>query len=229
MTTAVMCLPFAGAGAGIYRRWRGAESAALRAVPIQVPGREEEFGEPFYTTIAEAASGTARRIQDAAVDGQPFLVFGHSFGAILAYEATRHLAETGGPLPRRLVVSGSTSPSYRQAERLDGDDEEVIERAKAIAGRDIPEYTEPQLRDLLLPVMRADVNLMADYVPLGRDPLPLPITAIRGDQDPLAPEKEWLDWAAFTSEDFDTAEFTGGHMYLTECWPQLWKTLEQLV
>lgn len=229
MTTSVMCLPYAGAGAGVYRPWQLQDSAALRAVPIQVPGREREFGKPFYRDFSEAAAGTARRIREAAADGQPFIVFGHSFGALLAYEAVRHLVDTGGTLPRHLVVSGSVSPSHRQAERLDGDDEEVVARARAIACRDIPEYADPRLRDILLPIMRADVNLLAEYPPPARDPLPVPITAIRGDQDHLVPEKEWLDWEAFTSAGFDAIEFVGGHMFVTDRWPELWKTLERLV
>ncbi len=63
MTTTLICLPYAGAGAGIYRPWQGLSTPHLTAVPIQVPGREEEFNDPFYPTIAAAAAGTAARMR----------------------------------------------------------------------------------------------------------------------------------------------------------------------
>ncbi|WP_310722954.1 alpha/beta fold hydrolase [Streptomyces sp. N2A] len=228
MTTTLMCLPYAGAGAGVYRSWRRRESEVLRAVPVQVPGREEEFNRPFYRTMAEAAAGTAERFR-AAAGKEPFVVFGHSFGAILAYEAVQHLVATGGPLPDHLVVSGSTSPRHRQAERLDPDDEVAAAQAAAIAGREIEIFADPLARSLLLPAMRADVDLLADYTPATLTPLPLPLTALRGDADHLAPAEEWLDWSAFTSAAFRTAEFPGGHMYLTDHWDEVWRTLEELL
>ncbi|MDC7340757.1 thioesterase domain-containing protein [Streptomyces lydicus] len=150
MTTTLFCLPYAGAGAGVYRPWFRRESGVLRAVPVQVPGREEEFNAPFYRTMAEAAAGTAERIR-AAAGKEPFVVFGHSFGAILAYEAVRHLVATGGPLPAHLVVSGSTSPRHRQAEPLDADDEVAAAQAAAIAGREIEVFADPTARALLSP------------------------------------------------------------------------------
>ncbi|MCX5403591.1 alpha/beta fold hydrolase [Streptomyces sp. NBC_00335] len=228
MTIRLMCLPYAGAGAGVFRPWLHRDSAVLRAVPIQVPGREEEFTEPFYATMAEAAAGTAERIR-AAAGTEPFVVFGHSFGATLAYEATHHLMATGGPVPDHLVVSGAVSPRHRQAEALDGDDEEVAAQAAAIAGRPIAAFADPALRAILLPAMRADVNLLAGYAPSTLSPLPMPLTAVRGEADHLAPAAEWLDWSTFTSGAFRTVQFGGGHMYLTEQWSELWKTLEELV
>ncbi|MFI0786145.1 thioesterase II family protein [Streptomyces lydicus] len=228
MTTTLFCLPYAGAGAGVYRPWFRRESEVLRAVPVQVPGREEEFNAPFYRTMAEAAAGTAGRIS-AAAGKEPFVVFGHSFGAILAYEAVRHLVATGGPLPVQLVVSGSTSPRHRQAEPLDADDEVAAAQAAAIAGREIEVFADPTARALLLPAMRADVGLLADYAPTAHTPLPVPLTALRGDADHLAPAAEWRDWSAFTSGPFSAVEFPGGHMYLTDRWAEVWRAVEALV
>ncbi|MEW2468002.1 alpha/beta fold hydrolase [Streptomyces sp. NPDC046994] len=225
--TTLICLPYAGAGAGIYRPWQRLSSPALQAVPVQVPGREEEFGRPFYRNMTEAAAGTAERIR-AVVGGDPFIVFGHSFGAFLAYESVRCLANTGGPLPLHLAVSGSTSPCKNRTERLDGTDEEDAAWAEWINGEPVEAFIDPGLRSLLLPILRADMNLLADHRPGDCDPLPLPITALRGDADQLVPPDAWLDWSRYTSTDFRAIEFAGGHMYVQHSWTELWKTLEDL-
>ncbi|MFB7785193.1 thioesterase II family protein [Streptomyces vinaceus] len=225
--TTLICLPYGGAGAGIYRPWRRLSSPVLQAVPVQVPGREEEFGQPFYRTMAEAAAGTAERIR-AVVGAGPFMVFGHSFGAVLAYEAVRYLADTGGPRPLHLVVSGSAGPCGDRTERLDGTDDEDAARAAWINGGPVEAFTDPGLRSLLLPILRADINLLADHRPGACEPLPIPITALRGDADQLVPVDAWRDWARYTSADFRAIEFPGGHMYVQHSWTELWKMLEDL-
>ncbi|MFE5027989.1 thioesterase II family protein [Streptomyces sp. NPDC056656] len=227
--TKLICLPYAGAGAGVYRPWRTMSTGRLKAVPIQLPGREEEYGAPFYATIADAAKDVAERLR-AAVGDEPFAIFGHSFGSILAYEATQYLVEHGGPLPEHIVVSGSVSPRHRERRPVSADDDEqAVADLKAMVGQDIESLNHPELRALLLPVLRADVQLLNDYEPARRAPLPVPLTAVRGDADGMVPVPKWRDWSAFTSAAFRELEMSGGHMYLADDWALVWKTLEELL
>jgi surfactin synthase thioesterase subunit len=226
--TKMMCLPYAGAGAGVYRTWAGYTSDRLVAVPIQLPGREEEYTTPFYASIAEAAAGTATRIR-AAAGADPFIIFGHSFGSILAYEAAHVLAATGGPVPERVIVSGSVSPRRRRRMSIsEVSDEQAVADLREVIGHDIEALNHPELRELLLPAMRADIRLLGDYMPSTLEPLRMPLTAIRGDADAMAPVSGWMDWSRFTSACFGAIEMSGGHMFLTESWPLLWKTIEEL-
>ncbi|GAA2689326.1 thioesterase II family protein [Streptomyces lunalinharesii] len=227
--TKLICLPYAGAGAGVYRPWRRLSSPRLEAVPIQLPGREEEYGAPFYATVAEAAEDIAGRLR-AAVGAEPYSIFGHSFGSILAYETTHHLIEHGGPLPEQIVVSGSVSPRHRDRHLIAADDDEqAVADLRDVVGRDIESLNHPELRALLLPALRADVQLLNDYEPVERAPLPLPLTAIRGEADAMVPVPQWRDWSAFTSAAFRELEMPGGHMYLADDWALAWKTIEELL
>ncbi|MGV4927981.1 thioesterase (plasmid) [Streptomyces sp. BHT-5-2] len=228
--TKLICLPYAGAGAGVYRPWRAMSTPRLEAVPIQLPGREEEYGAPFYATIAEAAEDIAGRIR-AAVGTEPYSLFGHSFGSILAYETTQQLIGHGGPLPEQIVVSGSVSPRHRERRLISADDDEqAVADLRDMVGQDIESLNHPDLRALLLPVLRADVKLLSDYEPAaGRAPLPIPLTAIRGDADVMVPVPEWRDWSAFTSAAFRELQMPGGHMYLADDWGLVWKTIEELL
>ncbi|KPC60638.1 thioesterase II family protein [Streptomyces chattanoogensis] len=227
--TKMMCLPYAGAGAGVYRPWQRLSSPRLEAVPIQLPGREEEFTEPFYTSVSEAVERTTARIRTAAGSDR-FVLFGHSFGAVLAFEVTQHLLAIGGPLPEHVIVSGAVSPRRRRQLKVsDVDDEQAVNDVQAMTGRSVEALHHPELRSLLLPVMRADVRLLSNYVPTTSEPLPMPLTAMRGREDHSVPVPDWLDWAAFAAGPFEAVEMAGGHMYLTDDWPLIWKTVEELL
>ncbi len=224
----MMCVPYAGAGAGVYRAWQRSVGIALEAVPIQLPGREEEFTAPFHRTVREAAEDVAGRIVSAS-DSRPFVVFGHSLGAVLAYEATRHLHESGGPLPRHLIVSGSVSPRRRRPPGLPADTGRAVSRLREMTGQPMEAFADPELRDILLPALRADMAMLDRYRPAPRQPLPVPLTAIRGTSDTHVPVADWRDWETFTSAGFQTVEMSGGHMYLIDSWPAVLRTAEELV
>jgi surfactin synthase thioesterase subunit len=174
-----------------------------------------------------AAEDVAGRVADEA-GGAPFVLFGHSLGALLAYEATRHLRETGGPLPRHLVVSGSVSPRRRRPEKLSDDPVRAVAQLRELTGQ--PEaFADPEIRDLLLPALRADIAMSEGYRPQPHRPLPVPLTALRGTADASVPAADWRDWAAYTSAGFRAVEFPGGHMYLTESWPDVLRAVAALV
>ncbi|MEU3031644.1 thioesterase II family protein [Streptomyces incarnatus] len=223
----MMCVPYAGAGAGVYRGRRPEPGAELDVVPVQLPGREEEFTAPFHRTVRAAAEDVAGRVAGLA-DGAPYILFGHSLGALLAYEATRHLLETGGPPPRHLVVSGSVSPRRRRPEKLSDDPAQAVAQLRELTGQ--PEaFADPEIRDLLLPALRADIAMAEGYRPQPHRPLPVPLMALRGTLDASVPVTDWWDWAAYTSAGFWTVEFPGGHMYLTESWPAVLRAVAELV
>ncbi|MEU7576189.1 alpha/beta fold hydrolase [Streptomyces sp. NPDC041068] len=226
----VLCLPYAGAGAGVYRPWQHDPGPALSPIPIQLPGREEEFSLPHHHSMAAAVADVVRRVR-AAADGEPFVLFGHSLGAVLAHEAARQLLASGGPIPRHLVVSGSVSPRRRRPPRPFPTDPDAftVARLRELTGAPLETLEHPELRDLLLPALLADLALLDDYrPPQDPAPLPLPITAIRGSSDATVPVLDWQDWEAYTSAAFRGLQLPGGHMYLTDSWPSVRQTLERL-
>lgn len=214
--TAVFCLPFAGAGATFYRGWPPAPRGAVTVVPVQLAGREERFADEPYAGIGAAVDDLAATVATGAGRGR-FALFGHSFGAVLAFELARALCAAGGPVPVHLVVSGTADPGTPPGRRSAGlNDDDFVARVEQLAGYVHPALADPDLRDVVLPALRADVALHEAYRSTVDAPLPAPITAFRGSRDHLVTADGARRWAGWTSARFALREFDGGHMYLAE-------------
>ncbi|MFI0820608.1 thioesterase II family protein [Streptomyces sp. NPDC021098] len=210
----LICLPFAGSGAGFYRSWNSVPPG-LRVVPLQLPGREEMFLEEPFTDVSKAASALAPQVRQLVGDQAPFALFGHSLGAVLAYELARELCGRSGL--RHLYVSGSPGPESRRAQRATGlDDKEFLARVGEFAGYRHAAFDDPGLRELLLPLLRADVAMHENYVSDAGAPLPLPVTSLRGADDRLVSQAQAEEWRTTTEAAFTYRELPGGHMYLVD-------------
>ena len=104
----LFCFPHAGAGASAYRDWEKELAADLHVCRVQLPGREERSGEPAFTHVSEIAEVLAKELQPWF--DRPFVFFGHSMGALIAFELTRKLRSVGAALPQHLFVTGRAAP-----------------------------------------------------------------------------------------------------------------------
>ncbi|WP_424187029.1 thioesterase II family protein [Actinokineospora sp. G85] len=215
MTHKLFCLPYAGGGASFYRAWPDSGPRGPEVCPVQLPGREERFAEPLHESIDQAADDVVRRITPAVGQGDAVSLFGHSFGAVLAFEVARRLS---GLLPvAHLVVSGSADPlTPLPREAVDLDDDQFVARVEQLAGYTHPALSDPELRDLVLPAMRRDVALHESYVVGDRTPIAAPITVVRGADDHIVSAADCAGWAQLTSAHHEYVELPGGHMYLVD-------------
>jgi surfactin synthase thioesterase subunit len=211
------CVPHAGAGASFFRGWQDAAGPALTIVPVQLPGREERIDQDPYVDWREAVDQLEAEV--FAPDRTPprLALFGHSFGAVLAYELARALSARRQVQVVRLFVSGSPGPRAGRARRASGlSDAEFLDQVREFAGYRHPAFDVPELVELILPALRADVLMHEQYRPL-RDDLPdIPITCLRGADDDLVPAGDAARWTEATSSECDLVELPGGHMYLAD-------------
>ncbi|ATW50982.1 thioesterase [Streptomyces peucetius subsp. caesius ATCC 27952] len=216
MTHALVCLPFAGGGAGFYRAWKDLPDHAPRIVPLQLPGREERFiDEPFHDVL-EAADALAPQIAGLAGDG-PVALFGHSLGAVLAYELARRLEHDPNVALSHLFVSGSPGPWTGRTRRATGlPDSEFLARVQEFAGYEHDALADPDMRELLLPILRADVEMHENYKPVSDEPLRTGITSLRATGDRLVTREQAEEWRSATTGAFRLVEPDGGHMYLID-------------
>jgi surfactin synthase thioesterase subunit len=215
-TVRVFCLPFAGAGATFYRGWPTPPDG-IEIVPVQPAGREERFHEDPYDSIAAALDDLVPALREQCADGRPYALFGHSFGAILAYELARELNTTQATEPLWLMASGSAAPGVPLGRHSsDLDDDEFVTRVEQLAGYVHPALADPDLREVVLPVLRADVHLHETYRPADARPLSVPITVLRGTDDHQVGADDCRAWAQRTTAQCVMRELPGGHMHLAD-------------
>ncbi|MEH0420861.1 thioesterase II family protein [Streptomyces sp. B21-083] len=222
-TTKLVCLPYAGAGASFYRPWTALAGAELEIVALQLPGRERLIDEEPYTDVHRAVDGLLAQLRARlGAEGGRVALFGHSLGAVLAYELAHRLTAEPGVEPVHLFVSGSPAPGKGRAGRATGlSDDEFLARVGEFAGYRHPAFDDPEMRELLLPALRADVEMHENHTPSTELPLDLPLTVLRGQDDELVDHDDAVSWSKSTARDFTYVELPGGHMYLTEVAPAL--------
>ena len=214
--TALVCVPFAGAGASFFHPWREPAGGRWRLIPVELPGRERRFMEEPYRNVAEAARNTVDAVADAIGDGGRAVLFGHSLGAVLAYELV-HLLSARDVHVERLVVSGSPGPWTQRERRATGlPDEEFLARVEEFAGFRHEALDHPEMREMILPVLQADCEMHENYVPSTDDPVSVPICSLRGSVDGLVSAEQAQEWQKATTAGFSSAEFPGDHMYLVD-------------
>jgi surfactin synthase thioesterase subunit len=219
MDMPLLCLPFAGAGASFYTAWDGVGVPGVDVLPLLLPGRERRILDDPYTDVHDAAEGLLPQVLELLPGGGPLALFGHCLGALVAHELTRRLLRLEGLRVVRLFVSGTPvvprTPPHLRATGI-RDDDAFLERVKEFAGYQHEAFQDPELRELMMPSLRADVQMHETYEWRDRTPLPVPVTAVRGRDDALASLDDIHGWQASTDGGFEAVELPGEHMYLAE-------------
>ncbi|MDP4501995.1 thioesterase II family protein [Nonomuraea turcica] len=208
----LFCLPYAGAGASAFRGWAAAAGPQLEVLPVVLPGRESRYTEPFDVDIAELASAIAARAD------RPYTIYGHSMGGRLGFEVIRELRKRGERQPLRLCLGGCRPPDILEplAELSSVSDEELLGRLAELGGLPAEILTEPELCELILPVLRADFTWLDTYEYEPEPPIEVPIVAFAGAEDHSVTPDDMRGWARHTTAGFDLRVEPGGHFFLHE-------------
>ncbi|GAA4241863.1 alpha/beta fold hydrolase [Actinomadura meridiana] len=212
--TRLVCLPHAGGSAVFYRTWAKEISPAVEVHAVQYPGRADRMGDALVTD----AGSLAHQIVDAMAPlvDRPVALFGHSMGAVLAYEVAR-LLQARGDAPVHLFASGARPPHDRGDDRVhERDDDGVVAELTKLGGTDADALRDPELRELVLPYVRNDFALIETYAHRDGTRLDVPVTTIIGDADPHVNEAQAARWAEVTDGPFALTVLPGGHFYLAD-------------
>jgi surfactin synthase thioesterase subunit len=218
----LLCLPYAGAGAGLFRPWQRVAPPHLTVRGLQLPGRENRIAETLVTEVSAAVEQVRAQALAFAGEFDQVLVFGHSAGAVLAFEVALDLSRRVPGRLSHLIVSGCAGPRLPRRLRATGlPDDDFLARVREFAGYRDSVFDDPEMREVLLPVLRADVAMFESYRPGPDDVLDVPIIAIRGSNDALVAAAESARWADVTSMGVTIVEPEGPHMYIFDRYAQV--------
>ncbi|MQA27220.1 MAG: alpha/beta fold hydrolase [Micromonosporaceae bacterium] len=212
----VFCFPHGGGDPRAYADWQPSMGDDADILAVRVPGRGSRGDERPPASIAELAGAAAAEI--AAAADRPTYLFGHSLGALVAFEAARRLRQA--PMVRHLVASGCAAPSLLPTDYLrwaaELDDRAFAEAMAKFEGMS-PEIVEDrELQELLLPDLRADCRLIAEYRHQPAAPLAIGLTLINGRDDWRVGNAMLEPWRREVTTVPDDHWRDGGHFYFAD-------------
>lgn len=209
----LFCFPYAGANAMVFRTWPADLPPDVELCVAQLPGRGPRLREPSITRIEPLAEALGQALEPSPV---PFAVFGHSMGGLVAFTLCRWLRARGWPAPMHLFVSGRRAPqipdSFPPAAELT--DAYIVARLRRYGGTPEEILAEPELLQLLLPIFRADFELIGAHRHVSEEPLEVPLTALGGREDEQAAPAQLDGWREHTRGPFALRVFEGGHFFV---------------
>lgn len=207
--------PHAGSGASGYRSFSKRLSADFDVAVVQYPGRQDRMAEPAAATMNELAAGAfAEFVESPWSRGGPVVVFGHSIGAIAAFEFAR-LLEAAGTEVGLLVASSSVAPALvAEYPPHPTEDEELLDRLSALHGTGADVLADRDIMRLTLPVLKADYQAFDCYRYSAETKVRAPIQVLGGADDEFVRIEQLRAWAGHSSGGISVSLFDGGHFYL---------------
>lgn len=208
----LVTFPPAGAGAAICFPWSRQVPEDIEVWAARLPGRESRIAEPLEqqmdVVVSQLAAATLRLLD------RPFVLLGHSLGALLAYLVALNLKRASDVNPALLIVSGREAPNRPDdfTAIAEAPDRDFIAAIQALGG--LPDHAlEPELLQLWLPALRADFRLCASFAAMQTEPLACPVVAWRGERDPTTTPEGVREWRAATTSWFQYRAADGDHFF----------------
>ncbi len=212
----VFCFHCAGGSAGQFLKWNMLGGGDVAFAGVQLPGRERRYREPPLQDFSDLI-GSLRAAIGPVLD-RPYAFFGHSLGALVAFELARALRGSGVPLPRHLFVAARSAPQL--ARDFPALDElplpRLLEVLRRYGGINEAMLGDTDVMSGLLPTIRADFRLVRRYVYRHEPPFDFPISAVGGTADESCSESDLRAWGEQTRARFRCNLLAGGHFFLRE-------------
>tara|TARA_R110000787_G_scaffold11002_19_gene36660 strand:- start:56258 stop:57073 length:816 start_codon:yes stop_codon:yes gene_type:complete len=217
MRIRLFCFPCAGYGAAMYRAWQSQAPAWLEIVPVQPPGRANRLAEPPLDSFPELVRSILPEL--STLTDRPYAFFGHSMGAVFASELASEIVRQEMHAPMHLFLSARQPPNLPSpvGPLSHLDDMTFVEEVNKRYGGIPREIIEaPEVLELLLPTLKADIRTLERIERATPRRLPIAISALGGKDDRLVPEHLLAGWGSWTEQDFRLQMFDGGHFYLED-------------
>jgi medium-chain acyl-[acyl-carrier-protein] hydrolase len=209
----LFCFPYAGGSIAIYRGWQQMMPEGVEVCPVHLPGRGTRIKETLVCNLEHLLTELARELSPYL--DRPFSFFGHSMGALISFELARRLRIQSGVEPVHLLVSAWRSPDLIDHKRdYDLPRAEFIEVLRKLNGTPEEILADAEALELLLPILRADFEVVQAYRYREEQPLTCAIKAFAGMRDSGTAPEQMSGWRKHTTGPFSLSILPGDHFFI---------------
>ncbi len=208
----LICFPHGGGSASVFWPWQ-AIPLELDIWALKLPGRDKRIAETPITSPTELVNLILEALPKSF--SKPFIFYGHSMGAGIAFELILELQKQKRRLPSLYIASGREPPHYKYRHSVNNlDDDELIHYVKSLGSAPDNLPTNTDFLKLYLPKIRADYILNANIPQRNPITLPIPIAIINGKEDRLLEMKNLQDWSLYSSYPVHSSFLSGNHFFI---------------
>ena len=224
----LFCFPYAGGGTAVYRPWVDSLPSTVELCAIKLPGREDRLREAPFQRLSELIPVAVQAVSPYL--DIPYAFFGHSMGSLICFELARELRRVNQSGPAHIFVSALRAPQRwiptPFTHKLP--DAAFVEEVGRRWGG-IPEAAlrEPELLELLLPTLRADLTVVETYTYTSGTPLNCSISCFGGEDDQTVGEEDLAAWREQTRGGFTLTMFAGTHFFIRSAHKAVLRTIAQ--
>lgn len=208
----MLCFSHAGGGAATFRSWSAALPTDIEVWAVQLPGRETRLEEPAYRRMTPMIAALAQAIGPRL--DKPFVFFGHSMGALVAFELARELRRSSMPQPSRLFLAAFRAPQLPSPNvKIYHWPDDVLRAVLETDGTPPEVLRDDELMRVLMPTLRADLEVCDTYEHAPQAPLACPFSVFGGRNDVRVPAKDLDGWRMHTASECSMSMFPGSHFF----------------
>jgi medium-chain acyl-[acyl-carrier-protein] hydrolase len=209
----LFCFSYAGGGSAVFRSWNDHLPELVEVCAVQLPGRESRAAEHPYRRLSPLVDDLFKAIEPLL--DKPFAFFGHSMGALVAFELARRLRRAGAPQPERLFLAAFRAPQLPSPNiRIYHLPDEVLKTVLRKEGTPPEVLENEELMRALLPTLRDDFELCDTYEFAAEPPLPVPMSVFGGQQDVRVGRADLEQWKEQAGAEFSLTMLPGSHFFV---------------
>ncbi|MFI5957689.1 thioesterase II family protein [Cryptosporangium sp. NPDC051539] len=208
----LVCFPHAGGSASYFNPVAARFAPGADVVALQYPGRQDRRREPLLRDLEELADLITEEL--LTLSDKPTVFFGHSMGALLAFECAWRMEDKGLFDPQVLLLSGRRAPSTIRDEQVHrGDDARLLAELRQLNGTNSTLLDDDDILRMALESLRGDLEAVETYVD-SEHRVTVPLIVLTGDDDPKTTVTEAQRWCEHTESTCRVVTYPGGHFYL---------------
>lgn len=205
--------PHGGGSPAQYRDWGARLGAHAEVYIASLPGRGSRFRDEPIADMGYLIERLHAEISPLLNERSIF--FGHSLGALVAFELTTSLAAHSQGTPKKLIVSAKNAPHLPAvgSPLSHLEDDAFVQALQQYDGTPAKVLEDKELMALYLPMLRADFRLSENYLCRNIHTLPCKLHIFGAQDDPFTTVDGLRQWSRYADGGCGSMMFEGGHFY----------------